>query len=344
MGNNRIMISWKMWQALTKPFVAHPLYQLRGVWRESVPINWRERLHIPKRLTNHIYRHEFLWSIGFVTFLVGFSLIFGPTPLLVLFFGIPLLFMFVVFPFILALIGTGFGLGCALMISDVIGKEKAEGRFTLLGLTPYGQAGATWALSSLTINHHIYIKNIREWITAIYTVIVTAIVFLFIFTVLILSASDNDNGLFVSLAIYAGGMAVVMDFYQSTNIGCLVGMIAPSLSEGRANTRNFAVGVFLTAQFSAYLLSAFFCFLLLPYFYSSMEWSLNGFYLLACLIIFASCREILTVALWVVLVRSLDSDFSELRDITGIGFGKRRVMHVSPRPLSSSSRRISKRN
>ena len=114
------MISWQLWRSLMKPFVAHPLYQRFGTWTAPAPTQRRRfRLRIPERVQIHLIQYQLYWLAGVALFVIAVSFIVGIGPVIIVIIGVPMALMFailVAFPFLLGLIGTGFGLACALAI------------------------------------------------------------------------------------------------------------------------------------------------------------------------------------------------------------------------------------
>lgn len=317
------MISWKLWAALRKPFVAHPIYQLRGVWKLQPPqpsqsyMKWQQ-----------LYEsHQGTLGIVILLIMAGITIRFGPAPLMVLLFGLPFLLLFIGLPIILIIIGTLYGLASAALISDAIANEQSQGRYTLLGATPYGVVGASWALCTLEFHRHERMMQIRTAISSVYIMLGTFMGFPAVFTLLlfIVAPSDPNSRMHFYSVVNWGLIAFLpaLDFVQSTSAGCLVGIITPMVSKGRANARALAVTLFLSIQFGTYLLVAFLC-VLLRITYFRLDWTLDVSYTVLCVLIFFVCREIVLLVLWSFLAKSLDSEIDELEAIT----------HVSIKPPS----------
>jgi hypothetical protein len=318
MGITAKMISWRLWQALHTPFVAHPLYQQRGVWQE--PTNSQAKTGWA---ATSIWLREHPRRAVVVSVLVAVftAIIFGPTPLLILFFGLPFLFIFVGFPLMLIVIGTVYGIVMALLVSDTIAVEQAQGRYWLVSVTPYGRTGVTWALCSLAFNCHGSLGEIRRLLTATYIIVIACAVFLLGFILLTialapLSVRGDLQELPVLIAI---ALVLPLDFYQSVNVAGLVGMIAPTLSIGRAGIRHYVLGSFLALQVGFYLVAAFLCFGVWPHLFSPLGWLNDAGYVLLCIFTIYICREGLIVGLWLLLARRLDTSLAELDEIAGVG-------------------------
>lgn len=313
------MISWKLWTALRKPFVAHPIYQLRGVWK------WQP----PRRSLWYSWLQHFLdthqAAVGLVTLALAIliTMMLGPAPLLILFFGVPFLLLFVGLPLLLASVGTFYGMAAAMMVSDAIANEQLQGRYVLLGATPYGLVGATWALCSLEFHRHEMMTQIRSTLSSIYIMLMTFMGFPMVFTLLlfVLSPSDPNSQTHFSGMLRSVIFALIpaVDYIQSTNMGCLIGMIVPMHTTGRANARALAMGIFLAVQFGAYMLVVFLCFVALPSVFIQQGWELNVIFDFFRFAILYICRDMVILILWVVLAHSLDSHLDELEAVTKVG-------------------------
>lgn len=323
------MISWRLWRALSTPFVAHPIYWQRGVWKPKALPTRRSFWQIIATFVGK----NLIWGVlaAFVITVVlsvvfEFNAMFVIGPVVTIFLGIPVLFFFTVPPLFLVSVGTVYGLLSALSISDSIAVEKQQGRYALMGLTPHGLAGATWALCSLQQHTNFILQVIRNWLILIYLLIgalillpLLVVVVTFLSSLAPITASNMPveyNILNVSLIL----TLPLIDYVQSSNIGSLIGMITPSFTVGRANTRGLTIFTFLALQFAVYLVMAFACFVLWPRLYVTLGWRLDLGYTLVCIMTSYLMREAVTITLWVYLAYSLETDLTELNRATNLKF------------------------
>lgn len=313
------MISWRLWLALRRPFIAHPIYQLRGVWHQ---LPRQDNLPF-KRLRAWLAAHQLTLSILLVILAVVLTILYGPAPIMMMIFGLPFVGMFFGLPLFLLGIGTFYGLASAIVTSDSIANERRQGRFALMGLTTYGAAGAAWALCSVEFHRHHWFYIVRETIASVYLMVITFAGFplFFTFALFLIDLSDPVSQYrFFSLVswlviIFTPGL----DYVQSANIGCLVGMIAPAFTSGRANARGLASGIFLALQFGTYIVVGLCSFYFWPRLYFELGWEQNFSYYILCVFTLIVCREIVTIVLWFTLAYALDAELDELDAIAQIG-------------------------
>ena len=301
------MISWNFWRALQIPYVAHPIYRLRGVWEPptAAPFNTRFLALLQTR--------PMLLLVSSIALVTAIPALWGFPVLFVLICGPALVLVVIVIPASLVLVGTVYGLAVTLAVSDTIFIEKAQGRYELMTLTPRGLAGATWALNSLVFHTNALLVQIRLWLVNIY-VSAGMTILLVLYLVLPIVPGIIPKA-FVWLTIFA---AFLCDYIQSTNTGCLLGMIIPSYSQSRATTRSYAIVAFLTLQFGSYLVILFLCIVMWPTLHlASFQQQLR--FTLVAFLTYLSCREIITIVLLVTLVRRLNTTLSEWDDIARIG-------------------------
>ena len=254
-----------------------------------------------------------LLLIFFSALVTAIPVLWGFPVLFVLICGPALVLVVIVIPASLVLVGTVYGLAVALAVSDTIFTEKAQGRYVLMTLTPRGLAGATWALSSLVFNTNALLVQVRVWLVNIY-VSAGMTILLVLYPILPIVPGGIPKAL-VLMVVFA---TFFCDYIQSTNIGCLLGMIIPSYSQSRATTRSYAIVAFLTLQFGSYLVILFLCVVMWPTLHlASFQQQLR--FTLVVFLTYLSCREIITIVLLVTLVRRLNTTLSEWDDIARIG-------------------------
>lgn len=310
------MISWKLWAALQVPYVSHPIYQRRGVWKQP-------RVHPPARwlrtLQRPLYRYRLIWIGLLILLSLLITVQFGPVPLLLVFLGIPSALLLVAVPLLALSMGTLHGLYAAVAVSDQIVVEKLQGRYQLLALTPRGIAGTTWALCSVVFHSHEIYVQVRRMVISGYLAALT-LVTLTILPLLILSAVSDPRATETPVWLFwlALGIGIILDFFQSANIGCVTGMLVPSLASGsRGTVRNQAMLSFVTIQLTTYVVVGQICLGLWPQLYVNRNLGLS--YAILCLLTLVAVRDLVTLVLWLVLIRYLDTTVHEMDEITGLG-------------------------
>lgn len=301
------MISWNLWRALQISYVAHPIYRLRGVWEPPPPTPFNARL---KRL---LRTRQLLLVAAAFAIVSTISAYWGVPVLFALICGPALILVVIVIPASFVLIGTVYGLALSLAVSDAIFVEKAQGRYTLMTLTPRGLAGATWALSSLVIHTNVFLVQIRLGLVNMY-VSAGLTILLVIYPVLLIVPGAIQK----ALVLFTIFVLFFSDYVQSTNTGCLLGMLIPSYSKTRATTRSYAIVAFLTLQFGSYLLVLFLCIVVWPALQlATLQQQLR--FLVITSITYVVVREIVTVILFITLAGRLNTSLKEWDDIARIG-------------------------
>lgn len=154
----------------------------------------------------------------------------------------------------LLLIGMTYGLIWAMMIAGLIARERTNGLFELLAVSPLGAFGTSWLICTACVHRgqaFDRIHNFGLWfariIFALYIVAFTGFGGRSVFTI-----SSIQCGLLwiIMLAVIA---YMVIDHLQSIATGCLSGMLAPALSSDRLNARTAAFALFTGAQLAVYL-------------------------------------------------------------------------------------------
>ena len=299
------MITWSLWRALQTPYVAHPIYQLRVLrnQRISSSLGWSERF---------FYRRPRLWTGVGLLALIAIPVFFGFSILFLLICGPVFFIIFIIIPALIVIVGTFYGLATALAVSDSIANEKAQGRYTLMTLTPQGIAGATWALCSLVFHTNFLLTQVRRTISNIYLSVSLIVVFtIYPFLPIIYPTIPGVLPWGVLLLV------LIFDYIQSANTGCLVGMIVPSFADSRATTRSSVLAIFLTLQFATYLLISFLCLVLWPYLRLVPVGQRLDFALL-CFVTYYLCRDGIIGVLLLILAKRLNTTIDEWNELIHI--------------------------
>jgi len=304
------MIAWQLWRALHTPFVAHPLYHLRGM--DPLPEDSERLIAVMER------NAKLLLVLGIVG-IVAATISYGPSALLFIIIGIPIGIFMLTVPAVLLLAGSVYGTITVMAIALTISRERYQGRFELLGATPYGLAGATWALGSIAVQKNILLKRLREALTPLYMIsIFCALMLLFLFTIPVISDPQANEArrtasdvITVLLLIFFA----IIDLMQSVNISSLIGMIVATDAENTSFAQGRALAAFLVIHLTNYMIIVGLCVLALP----MLGIQSGPVYYGLCLFTAYAIREGVTVLLWWRLIKTLDADHAELNTIVRIG-------------------------
>ena len=304
-----MIISWKVWQAVHKPFVAHPLYWMRGLWIAPYDTEF-----IVKKIEKRARSVSILVGIFALFLLVQYGV--GTFTLFVL--GLPALVIIFGIPLGILIIGSIYGFVSASVATLTISREHNLGRFTLLGTTPYGRAGATWALGSIAIQKNEFLRRVRDVMPPVYFATFFLILFplsLLGFGALLNSSNSELQGNFTSIfMIFTLSLFSLTDLIQSASIGALIGMIVPITVNQTSSAYAITILAYLVSQVFIYLISAAIWILVWPQFGVSqgIKFYLAG---LCTIILF---RDVYLRILWQLFNWRLGADFGELDMIVHI--------------------------
>ncbi|MDX2078632.1 MAG: hypothetical protein SFZ02_19530 [bacterium] len=313
------MISFRFWLALMTPFVSHPLYMRRGVWQPTPHIERKGRWG---KIMHFYSEHEvdIIWMTALLTVILIFIIGLGTLVVAVIIVSIGT--VTVGFPILLALAGTIYGMASALNISGAIINERLQGRYLILGVTPSGFLGASWALCSLSIQNSRSLRQLRGLLRGIYTMMSLLLLLPFLLTSLIYLANSTLPQIYNLWSILVVAFSFLafclVDFFQSACVGSLLGIIAAHHSETRANTQNSVMSNFLALQLAVYLIAGFFGFFIIPSLFSLINYPITPFYGYICVAILYVVREVLIIALWHGLAITIDDDVDQLNRLTRI--------------------------
>lgn len=330
------MTSFRFWLALMTPFVSHPIYMRWGVWQPK-PIGeatgrWGKIMEFYTKNESGVI----LWGIAFLfvaIILLGFSSFIVVVVLTTI-------AIFVVgFPIILVLSGTIYGLASALNISGAIMNERIQGRYLILGVTPSGFLGASWALCSLSVQNSAVLRQLRAFLASIYSLMVLVMALPLILTTIFYLANSEFPQLYAlwSILIVASSFLVwcVVDFFQSACAGSLVGIIAAHHNKTRGQAQNSVLGNFLALQLGMYLVTGFICMFIIPSLFGLIRYPITPFYGYICILVLYVVRELLIITLWHGLAITVDDDVDQLNRLTRIRIKDRSWMgHFARRLLS----------
>lgn len=329
------MTSIRFWFALMTPFVSHPIYMRWGVWQPKPPDEatgrWGKLMAFyAKNESNIIF-----WSgaalfvlmilMGFSSFIIGVVLV-------------AIGIIIIGFPIVLILSGTIYGLASGLNISGAIMNERLQGRYLILGVTPSGFLGASWALCSLSVQNSRILRQLRAWLSGIYGMMTLMLTLPLILTTIFYFANSDYPRLYAIWGILIIALSFligcVVDFFQSACTGSLVGIIAAHHNKTRGQTQNSVLSNFLALQFGVYLITGFMCLYFIPTAFSLINYPITPFYGFICVGVLYAVREILIIILWHGLAITVDDDVDQLNRLTRIRIRERSWMgHLARRLL-----------
>jgi hypothetical protein len=281
----------KLWRALNDPPATHPIF-VRNVLLP--PSNKRYSLTSAGVI------------IGFIVAMSEFM----PTILILM------------MPIILAGGGLIYGLDCAVRISQIIAQERKNNTFELLALCPAGVLAVSWVICTSSLYQQQHFSRMREIVrtaTRIALVGIGVMLGLFIavsFTI-ILSSSRLTLPIILPLV---NALAVVVliysEYVQSTVIGCLVGLVIPTFSNGTTDSVLYAPAVFLFIKVVSYAFGLLIGFSLLDQIYQ--QFGLQGglpdvVLTLARAAIFVLIQEGIIRLMWQILIRRTNTPAKEAK-------------------------------
>jgi hypothetical protein len=316
---DKTMTSFQFWLALMTPYVSHPIFMKWGVWQPTPPDKMQGRLG---KIIAFYSEHEARIVVACFIFLVILMFLMGFSTFMVVIVLISVAIISVGFPIILSLAGTIYGLASALNISGAIMNERLQGRYLILGVTPSGFLGASWALSSISVQNSQVLRQLRIWLGGIYGIIALIMLLPFIVTSFLYVANSNAPHIYVLWSVLIVGFSFLLfclvDFFQSACVGSLVGIIAAHHNKTRGQTQNSVIANFLALQFGTYIVAGFICLIIIPGLFSLINYPVTPFYGYICVAVVYALREILIIILWHGLAITVDDDVDQLNRLTRI--------------------------
>lgn len=303
------MFTFRLWSALHRPYVAHPLYRrLKHASATRNTVASRMRDYLPE---------DSAWGAILLLLSIIAMAIGGWRALIFLLFLIPL-----------ALIsaGTFSGLLALLKTSGLINRQTEQGKDALMGVTPLGLPGMLWALCSFAYHQDSFLKSLRETVRGVYVfgffILIVPAFFLSLFVFLDILIASRSSGYGELPQTLVGGFGLLFlayaDLVQSILVGCLMGMLAPTYTQRRVDSSGLAVGAFLAAQFLSYALIALIDLVILPQLAAQTAIIDDTGLFLLQISVFFIVREIVLRGLWRLLVHRIEATPTELRIVTGM--------------------------
>lgn len=163
---------------------------------------------------------------------------------------------------LLLMIGLITGLMAATGINGRISREREQGRYDLMGLTPSGVLGASWVLATRFFSRDPQWKGTREtvdrlhliWVFGLFPVWFMVVVFIVINLPNPRYTQDFITNLLLPLNATLLLIISRADFQYSIITGAFLGMIAPTFAGRRLDSYMLAIGTFLLIRFATYAL------------------------------------------------------------------------------------------
>lgn len=233
--------------------------------------------------------------------------------------------------FIVMLGGTIAGLHAANGISGLIGGVREQGRYDLVGVTPEGIFGLSWALGARFLRMQRGARRLRRLILSLYIagalLVGLAAVMLPFFQLdpsMFMGTSadfqvDHDvlyNRLLALFNILLLLAFVRLDYTQSMVSAALIGMVAPTMARRRVDASIMGFGLFLGLQFGVYVVIFLVDFTLLGAVLDGL--GVNGIITRLVLVGLAlALREGLLHWMWRVVADELNTSLPELERFAG---------------------------
>lgn len=223
---------------------------------------------------------------------------------------------------ILAFAGAIYGMGWAVGVSNVLGKERQRKSFDLLSLSPSGPLGISWALSLGYLYHHRTFRNINDTFNLLLRL--SAGTMLLVPVVLIVNwQGDGFNFFTFVLSLAALWVALYLDHVQSLLLAPLVGIAVTLLTDNRLNAQLYAFAAYTGLQLMTYLVTLLVGFVIVPGLFAWFGLP-DGFAVLLLiplrLGLFYAVREAQIALLWGWLTREMTTDPVDLEKIAGRKF------------------------
>jgi hypothetical protein len=230
---------------------------------------------------------------------------------------------------VIAFAGLVYSLGWSVGISNLIAKERTQGTFDLLSLSPPGALGVSWAIAIGYLYHHRTFRNINMTDNLYPRVLMAGFVIAglgFIFDD-ILRDPVPVAGLLLVAMIVTVALALYADHVQSVVLALVIGMVSPGLAGNRLNAQLYAFTLFIAAQLATYLFTFMVGFVILGDVLRALNIEGEGvkFAVLAVrLVLFVGIREVFIALLWRLVRQHVNADDDEVTFFERGGLGKAR--------------------
>ncbi len=196
-----------------------------------------------------------------------------------------------------------YGIRWTTLISQSIARERAQGRFDLLALTPRGEFGTAWLMACGAIQRTgmLYVLETPfSWLLRGFLILVA-------FSSIALFSLDSpvfDQTEVILIGIYTFAwliLALLVDHAHSVGLSVLIGLLAPTYATRTADAGLLALTVYSMLQMTTYAIVGLAGFILLPDVFAAIR--ANPLLIAALLPILRLAvlyciREILILYLW----------------------------------------------
>lgn len=303
------MFTFRLWSALHRPYVAHPLY--RHLTQQATTTK-----PLPGQLRDLLPDDSAWGSIILVLSLVAIA-VGGYRVLLLLLFFIPLG---------LIAVGTFSGLLALWKTNSLVIRQTEQGKHELIAVTPAGLPGMMWALCSFAYHQGGLLRAVKETMRGVYIfgffILIAPAFFLLIYTIMeVLTANSSSAYSELTQTLIASFSLLslaYLDLVQSILVGSVLGMLIPTYTRNRIDSGGLALGAFFAVQFLAYALIALLDLVFLPQL-AAQATVINGSLLIMLQVfVFFMVRETTLILLWRMLTRRIEATPAELYQITGM--------------------------
>ncbi len=294
----RVLLTWKLWNALYYPPRKHPLFRRmmeRQRWR--LPVSWLSVLVV-------------------ISFLAGCALFFRfPEIALALAFslgiGAPIL--------MIGAHGSILALWWAWQISDAVLDARREQQDDLFGVLPGGILGTGWLISAGLMHRGDWLRQAHSFMRPVLLIVIGLVAILLLWALVWLVLTGNAitaNELTLVVGIYSLislGLAFWFDHIQSILLAPLLGLLLPQVLRDRFLIRAVLLLGFPLLQIGTLLLAYTIYRLWVLLIFSLMQSILLGYALAMALgiLTFFLMRETLLALLWRALLRVYGADPQE---------------------------------
>ncbi len=228
-----------------------------------------------------------------------------------------LLSPFVLLPAIVFLSAV-YGLRWSVQIADSIAKERENGMYDLLVVSPPGILGISRTIMSACLNRNDSLEQIEAAGTWFMRGILTVILMLLAASVspsIIPAGAQIAGGLIIAVYLATMGLAIYIEHLQSIVIAVEIGIWIPSYATRRLDASAAAFMAYLVIQVASFLLTLVVGFSIAPALLQALN---TGSVLSAIalpfirLVIFVGSREFIIRKLWQAVVRETQATPSEV--------------------------------
>ena len=310
------MVSRKIWRVLNDPPTLHPLFW-RTIYRSGATQfatpNYKLEIYAEKVSMVYFVVLFSLWILANLAEYRSQSIFLS---LLLFLFSLPmLLFVGAVLRYSL-FNGMVNGLFWALRISNGVAYEREQGRLELLWLSPPGALGATIAVCTGCLYRRDTFHQFRLQCKIIMWIALAlgALLVVNVSTAYATPYTSHQALAFINIVTLIA--AIYADSIQAPILGSLVGMLVPTFTENRLDTRVWTASIYLLLHVVSIVFALLMGMVILPMFYRQFNlagWLADISPPLVSLVSLYLFREAVINLVWHVLARQLNADPLEMR-------------------------------